>query len=143
MNKAIAIGICLVFIGLILIYPSQNYITKPSYFSPPELSILSKFDNETLQSTGRNEYIIELRTPTGIKALEEQNKIVGVLESYGGVVKSRFTVVNAIEAEIDAKNITKIAEVTELNTFIVKNPFRMSIPPPRRNRGQLPVTVLR
>ena len=111
MNKAIAIGICLVFIGIILIYPSQDYIAKPSYFSPPELSILSKFDNETLQSTGRNEYIIELRTPTGIKALEEQNKIVSVLESYGGIVKSRFTVVNAIEAEIDAENITKIAEV--------------------------------
>ena len=112
MNKKLfALGISLVVIGILLVFPYSSISKSYPHFSSANISIMAKVDTASLNATGRNEYIVELVTPSGIQALEEQNELIGVLESYGGEVKARYSVINALDVELDSEHLMDIASL--------------------------------
>jgi len=112
MNKKLfAFGISLVVIGILLLFPYSSISKAYPHFSSANISVMAKVDTASLNATGRNEYIVELVTPSGIQALEEQNELIGVLESYGGEVKARYSVINALDVELDSEHLMDIASL--------------------------------
>ena len=112
MNKRLfALGVTLVVIGILLIFPYSYVSQSYPHFASANISVMAKIDTASLNSTGRNEYIVELVTPSGIQALEEQNNLISVLESYGGEVKARYSVVNALNVELDSQYLVNIANL--------------------------------